>query len=310
MLTVAIFFQESGALSYPLNKEKYVRHFLQMDAAIRACGARCCIVRHQSSYSGSGHFSQSWEFQNGSVVETGPVRADVVFDKGLFVGDGRIPVLNRQEINDICTDKYKTFQWFPEDCPQTCWVATEAEFEAAIAKLQTPYKVVKPIDGLEARDVCIGTTEELKDRPRNYPLLVQEFIDSRAGIPGIVSGTHDLRLAILNGEIVHSFARVPPPGSAIASTSRGATVQIIEDWQKLPPAVFELADRVEQKMKPYGDRFYSIDLAIAASGRPQIIELNSRPSIWDDRTHPVFAETKRKLAEVLAALGNTHKESL
>ena len=50
MTTIAIFFQEADALSFPLNKEKYMRHFVQLVAAIEALGAEAPIVRHQSTY--------------------------------------------------------------------------------------------------------------------------------------------------------------------------------------------------------------------------------------------------------------------
>ncbi len=303
MTTVGVFFQEAGALAYPFSKQKYIRHISQLGSAIEELGADFRVVRHQSSYLGAGKFDQSWQLINEQVIETGAITADVVFDKGLFVGDGKVPVLNCQEINDICTNKYKTFELFPKYSPQTFLVADVAELDAALAAISGNYKVVKPLDGLEARNVHIGDSKYLKEQEYIYPLLVQEFIDSQAGIPGIIDGVHDFRVAILNGEIVHSLVRTPGPGKLVASVSQGGIMKVVENIDSLPQETWELIEYVEQRMAIYGSRFYGIDMAFV-NGEPKIIELNSRVSIWDDKQHKVFAITKRKLAHFLVSLAS------
>lgn len=306
MTTVAIFFQEPGALDYPLNKEKYLRHIGQLVGAIEALGAAASIVRHQSTYLGSGQFTKSWTLNAGQVTAAGEVQADIVFDKGLFKGDGTVPVLNGPEITDLCTDKYQTFKVFQDFSAQTYWVNSDSELREALSALPGEYRVVKPVDGLEARNVHIGPKEVLEQQGCPYPCLVQEFLDSQEGIPGIVSGVHDFRVALLNGEIVHAFVRTPPPGEFIASVSRGAQLTVVENLECIPPVIMELVATIDDHMAAYGDRFYGIDLALV-QGRPKIIELNSRVSIWDNAQHPVFAHTKEKLAEVLVKLGQTHR---
>ncbi|WP_287357730.1 pyridoxal-dependent decarboxylase [Moorena sp. SIO3B2] len=137
--TVAVFFEEAGTFAYPFTKKKYIRHIAQLGEAIEACGANFRVVRHQSSYLGSGQFSQSWELRDGEVIETGPIKADVIFDKGLFSSDGTIPVLNCQEINEICTNKYKTFQLFSDYSPQTYLVNSQEEFFDALDDIPGQY---------------------------------------------------------------------------------------------------------------------------------------------------------------------------
>ncbi|NEQ59536.1 MAG: ATP-grasp domain-containing protein [Moorea sp. SIO4A1] len=300
MKTVAVFFDEAGTFAYPFTKKKYIRHIAQLGEAIEACGANFRVVRHQSSYLGSGEFAQSWELRDGEVIETGPVKADVIFDKGLFSSDGTIPVLNCQEINEICTNKYKTFQLFSDYSPQTYLVNSQEEFLDALLNIPGQYKVVKPLDGLEARNVHIGDDEFLKKQDCPYPFLVQEFLDSRSGIPGIVNGVHDFRVALLNGEIVHSIVRTPASGKLVASVTEGGEMRVVE-IELIPSTVLDLVEQIEKHMVQYGTRFYGIDLALV-NGQPKIIELNSRVSIWDNQQHQVFASTKRKLAEVLVSL--------
>ena len=234
-------------------------------------------------------------------METGELKVDVIFDKGLFISDGTIPVINCQEINEICTNKYKTFELFSKYCPQTYLVNTEEEFHQALDKLPGKYKVVKPLDGLEGRNISIKESFFLRKKTFTYPVLVQEFIDSSAGIPGIVDSLHDFRIALINEEIVHSIVPIPPPGELIASTSLGATMKVVEDMEMIPETVLSMVAEIDSIMALYGNRFYSIDLALV-NGQGKIIELNSRPSIWDNTQHQVFATTKKKLTKLLISL--------
>lgn len=301
MKIIGVFFEEAEPMAYPLNKEKYFKHFLQLQAAIEECGAIFRILRHQSSYLGNGKFSQSWELQNAGVVETGELKVDVVFDKGLFISDGTIPVINCEEINEICTNKYKTFELFSKYSPQTYLANNEAEFHQGLESIPGKYKVVKPLDGLEGRNISIEESDLLKKKTFTYPVLIQEFLDSSQGIPGIVDTFHDFRVALINEEIVHCIVRIPPAGELIASTSLGATMEVVDDMKMIPEAIFTMVADIDGIMALYGNRFYSIDLAMV-NGQPKIIELNSRPSIWDSNQHQVFATTKKKLAKLLTSL--------
>ncbi|NET39261.1 MAG: ATP-grasp domain-containing protein [Cyanothece sp. SIO1E1] len=300
MKIIAVFFQAAGALAYPLHTEQYIWRFTHLGMAVESYGGQFRIVRHQSSYLGSGHFAHSWALRDGKVIEAGPITANVVFDKGRFMTDGAIPVFNCQEISEICTNKYRTFELFQAYCPQTYRVETEQEFCAALKKLPGSEKVMKPIDGLEGKDVYIGSSEYLQQQQRRYPLLVQEFLDSQEGIPGIVEGIHDFRVAILNGEIVYSLVRIPAPGELVAGMSRGSTMQVV-DTDNIPQVIVKLVAEIDRKLAPYGARFYGIDLALV-KGQPRIIELNSRVGLGDNARHASFKIAKDKLAQVLLSL--------
>ena len=300
MATVAMFFQTPGMYSYPLHTDQYRQRFSELAREIETLGTQFRVVREQSTFLGHGVFRHGWKYGKNGLIPTGIVQADVIFDKGYFISDDSVPVFNSPELSQLCTNKFLTVQTFPGDSPKTEYIATEQEFQVAMRKRGARLKVVKPIDGLGGEGIHIGTAEELQTVYRRYPCLLQEFLDTSSGIPGIIDRPHDLRIAILNGEIVYTVVRIPPANTLVANVSLGASILAIEAHQ-LPVTALELVDRVEQVMSLYGKRFYSIDIAFVDC-RPKIIELNSRVGLGDSDWHPSFAITKRKLAEVLVGI--------
>jgi hypothetical protein len=125
---IAVFFSSSNPLGYPLNKKDYLTAYRELSEEVTALGAEFYVVRGQDSYLGEGSFSNSWQFDGEHVRESGAVVIDALYDKGSFVPDDSLPTLNSRAVNEICTDKWKTYQAFPEFCPRTilvsasCWM--------------------------------------------------------------------------------------------------------------------------------------------------------------------------------------------
>lgn len=303
MKNIAVFFKQPGAKDYPFTKEEYWNSYHELDEVIRKLGSEFYVVRHQDTYVGNGLFSHSWRFKDGELVEFGPVNIDVLYDKGEFQTDNTIPILNGREINEICTDKYKTYELFGAYCPETLQVHSNDEFLQALKSIPGEKKVIKPVDDEEGNGVFIGDDAYIKKCPYEFPLLVQEFLDSTKGIPGIIDGIHDFRVAILNGEIVYAFVRTPPEGSLLANIALGGKMIILEA-SEIPDSIMEVVNGVDSHMKQYGIRFYGIDVAFTPRG-PKIIELNSRLGLHENSRHSVFVLFKQKLAELLVNL-DTH----
>jgi len=297
MKKIAVFFTAPEKKDYPLNKDEYWHAYQELDQEITKAGAEFCIVRSQATYMGEGIFSKSWKYKNNELIENGQVKVDVVYDKGNFITDKKVPVLNNEKVNKVCTDKWLTYQSFLKYCPTTLLASNEKEFLLALNKIASSPKVIKPIDGEEGKNVFIGDNKYLISRPKTYPILVQEFIDSSGGIPGIVEGIHDFRIAIMNGEIVYSFIRTPPTDSFLANVAQGGK-QINVDVEKIPSSALALSADVDAKMSKYGDRFYGIDMALSSTGW-KIIELNSQLGLDENKRHPIFIEVKKKLTKLL-----------
>ncbi len=285
---------------YPFEKRRYRISHGQLADEIARLGGVYWVVSDIKTYQGGGRFSRSWRFQNGDVLQSGPVRADVIFDKGRFTADDFHRVFNSPAISHLCTDKWESYKLFRELSPLTFRARTEPEYRKALAQLPGDYVVVKPVDGLQGKDVFIGPQDTLQSPPIALPAIVQAFLNSEQGIPGIVNGIHDFRITLLNGEVICALVRTPPPGQLVASISRGAALKIIER-SAIPKPLLEIAIHVDDTLAHYGPRLFCVDMVVTADG-PKIIELNSRVALREDEIHPDFVRMKRQLARVLMSL--------
>lgn len=304
MKKVAVYFSATGAMDYPFTKDYYFNNYNQLSEKIREKGGEFYVVRGEDTYLGNGKFSQSWQFQNGKLIETGEIIIDAIYDKGtdsdhfLEVEEG-FPVLNPKYINDVCTDKYKTYELFGEFCPKTILVNSEEELTKAVKEVPSEKKVIKPVDDEEGNGVFIGSEEYiLNGCPHEFPMLVQEFLDSSAGVPGLIEGIHDFRIALLNGEVIFSFLRTPPEGELLANVARGGTLTLV-DPEDIPAEFIEIAKKIDDHLKDYPKRFFGVDLALTPHG-PRIIELNSRLGLLPLPGY-YFDNLIEKLSDVLLA---------
>ncbi|MBT4123961.1 MAG: ATP-grasp domain-containing protein [Candidatus Pacebacteria bacterium] len=299
MKKIAVFFNSPEKMSYPFNKKEYWIAYQELDQEIKKLGAEFYVVRAQETYLGNSKFSKSWQFENNELIETGAIQADVLYQKGDFITDGKITLSNSLELDDICTDKWKTYQLLEKFCPLTLIAQNDREFAKAIDQIKTEKIVIKPQDQEEGRGVYIGNRKYIESVPKEYPILIQEFIDSSMGIPGIVEGIHDFRVAVMNSKILYTFVRTPPQGKLMANIALGGTVKIIEE-QELPKEIKKFIIDVDKKLSQFGDRFYGIDFAYTPQGI-RIIELNSRLGLpYMDTT--LFSNFKKKLTQYLMSL--------
>ena len=299
MKKIVVFFKQPGAKDYPFNKQEYWNAYQELEKEIQLLGAEFYVVRSQGTYLGNGRFAQSWKFEDGDLVESGEVIADIIYDKGEFVSDDTVDVLNSHFINDICTNKWRTYELFPSFCPKTVLVHSEEEFLEELPNLNGDKKVIKPLDDEEGNGVFIGDDDYIKKSPREFPLLVQEFLDSSDGIPGIVEGIHDLRVAIMSGEILFSFVRTPPEGELLANVARGGNLFVLKP-EEIPQEAMDLVYAIDKSFKEYKNRFYGVDIAFTPDG-PKIIELNSRLGLQENERHEVFVSMKKALAKLLVS---------
>lgn len=299
---IAVFFTNPEPWGYPFTKEEYWTSYQELSTEVWSQGAEFYITRGQDTYTGNGNFIKSWRIVNGSLEESGPLSVDVIYDKGSFITDKTIPILNSEEINDICTDKWKTYQMFTHLFPSTVKVTDQNQLIPSCNLMKTEMIVIKPVDGEEGKDVFIGKKHEMAEIRVTKPVLVQEFLDSSAGILGITEGIHDFRIALLNGEIVYSFLRTPPPNSLMANISLGGSVKIFQPHE-IPTEFKDVAYEVDSKLSQFGRRLYGVDMALTPQGI-KIIELNSRLGLQKNERHEVFASYKKKLAKMLIDMAN------
>ncbi len=302
MKKIAVFFKLPGAKDEPLSKPDYWTAYSELSETISARGAQMYITRGQSTYLGNGLFSRSWVIEEGNLRETGPVTVEVIFDKGRFNSDGTIPVFNNKKIQDYCDDKWMMYQHLSHHCPKTFYAENSTQLQPIISQISTEYVVFKPRVGAGGDGVVIEkkayfshTSLSLK-----FPAIISEFIDTSDGIPGIVEGMHDLRVAIFDGELLYSYVRTPPNGSLLANVAKGGTFAMV-NIKRLPQEILNIITSIDTEIKDVGHRFYTVDFGWTSEG-PKIIEMNSFIGLLPNKDGAVFKLLKEKLVSVFMAL--------
>lgn len=298
---VGAFLTGSDINEHPLDEQTYQTSYFELSQEIAKKGGSMVVVRGQASYQGNGVFSHAWKMIAPNVfTELSETKVDVIFNKGKFQNDGTVPQFNNKQLAEICSDKQKTYEYFSEYSPQTWYVDTKEKYHSVLSGLTDKMVVCKPPDGYEGIGVKIGKADELVQQEPSLPLLVQTFLDTSAGIPGIVDGYHDLRVAVFDGEILYSYVRTPPPGKLTANVAQGGTFFMLE-LERIPQSVIEIVREIDKKVAFVGPRFYSVDFAVTPDG-PKIIEMNSSLGLLPNADAPVFRTLKEKLAATFEQL--------
>ncbi|MCG8562808.1 MAG: hypothetical protein MI824_23665 [Hyphomicrobiales bacterium] len=300
MKTIVVFFEQPGAWGYPFDKSEYFNSHCQLSAEIEALGGAYVIARGQDTYDGDGRFSRSWRIRDRDVVETGSVAGDVIYDKGDIEAGTFRPVFNCPEVTQLCRDKWESHRLLEEVSPETCLVRDRSELADALGEIDGDMKVVKPVRGYEGHGVVIGPEPELLAHDMVYPVLVQAFLETSNGIPGIVEGIHDFRVTLLNGEVMYAFVRTPPPGGLMAGIAHGGRLDVVAT-DCIPAVFLDVARFADARMAAHGPRFFTVDMALTPQG-VKVIEVNSRVGLQENARHPVFAHLKKALAKVLMSL--------
>lgn len=297
---IGVFFDDPGYDDYPFDHEEYVTAYHEIAALIHERGGKFHIVRSLATFLGGNRFKGHWAFDGKTFVrDDGEIDLDLVYDKGYFVGDADTRLLNDAEMNRVCVDKRETIRMFPDISPKTTEVTDKEGLERALEHWPSATIVAKPVDGAEAKGVVIGTKAEVLAAPHEYPLLVQQFVDTSGGIPGIVEGVCDLRTIMIDGEVALTYARGAKPGSLISNVSKGGR-EIEVAPEKRPPEAIRIAKDIDDAFKALSKhRVFSADLAPDRDGKWYLIELNSKPGLSVRATGPTYPRYQELLVNAL-----------
>jgi len=288
-------------MGYPFDKEQYFEIYKEIISSIESRNIRVFIVRGKS-YKGNGRFAKGWYFVNGILrPSSGKVRADLIFnrdDKNTIPRIDDCRVINHPDFDELCVDKLKTFFSFPDISPKTAAVHSFGSYRACIRGWgirDDALVVLKKNFGTEGRGIFILPAREvMKSLYDDWSdILLQEFLDSSVGIPGIVRGLHDLRVTVINGMPINSFLRVPKQGSYLANVAQGGTGRSIP-LARIPKAAIQLVTRINKEVEKYFPAIYAIDFVRTTSGY-KLIELNSRPGVQ----HPDWSSSYKTFNRAL-----------
>jgi glutathione synthase/RimK-type ligase-like ATP-grasp enzyme len=303
-MNIGVFFEGEELLGFPLDHPLFKDLYFSLFKDLFKLKVNLYLIRGRKQYLGNSIFKEAYLFDgNKSFIKKNQVKIDLLYDKGdcwgfLDLNDGKINIFNHPKIIEICTDKWKTYEYFGEFCPKTYLVEQKENLEEALERIKTKLKVIKPLNLGGGKGIKIGLKKDLLPEKYEYPLLVQEFFDTSAGIPNITESYHDFRVYVVSGKPMLVLLRTPQEGSLIANVSLGGTQKYF-DPQVIPKEAMEIIDYVDFEFSQYGERFYSIDLAYS-NNKWKIIEINARPGMSKKLgAKDVFKKLRKALVETL-----------
>jgi hypothetical protein len=296
---IAAFFDAPKLDDYPFDDDLYRTNYKQLGKLCAEEGAEFWVVRAQESFLGSNTFSHGWKFDGewfAHVDET--VEMDLIWNKGYLKSDKTTRVINNPALDELATDKWKTYEMFSLQHSPSRLLQTMEDWKKAQKELQSDVLVVKPLTGFGGDGVIIAARSELQNINPPLPGIAQEFVDTSGGIPGIVDGKHDLRVIMINDAIGVSYIRTPPEGGMKANISLGGRV-IEVDITKLPHEALDMIHAIDKKLRKFKNRFYTIDMGRDVSGRWCVFELNSKPGFQPMEKGESFELFFHKLVDFL-----------
>ena len=224
-------------------------------------------------------------YWNGSEWEkVKDVRLDGAFDKFPFNDETEevkeklnedLPVVNDFELEKFCKDKLRSAERLPEYFPDT---ASQEFLNDMIEEYEKV--VVKPRFGHGGEDVNIVKSRKDLELDENVEYVVQEFVEaSEVPIPGVSGKQHDLRVVFVNNEPVYTYVRMPEEEEGVSNVAKQGSITYI-DLEDVPDEVMEAAREISEELEGYRPCLFSVDFIVSQSGRPYVLELNSKPGMY------------------------------
>ena len=204
-------------------------------------------------------------------------------------------------LDRVCVDKRETVAMFPDLSPKTTEVKNRKQLEHAMKAWTAPMAVAKPVDGAEAKGVVIGSPNEIIASEHEFPVIIQQYVDTSGGIPGIIDGVGDLRTILIDGEVALTYARRAKAGTLISNVSKGgAEIEVLPENR--PADAMAIVRAVDERFKPLSKhRVFCVDLGRDADGKWYIIELNSKPGLSPRDYGATYPRYQDMLIDVLVS---------
>lgn len=293
----------------PFNKEWKNKDYAEYTELLREKDVRVVCGEYRWYSNGKMRKAFRWNGDKWEKIEN--IEIDGVYD--LFRHDrekyglkkqmqDEVKVLNDPEVAELCQDKLKTYREFKNMMSET-EKASENNIRDMLSRNNKV--VLKPRYGSGGHGIKKAETFSDIENCDLKDYLVQEFIDTEGIEEFGVDGPHDLRMLLVNGELINSYIRTPDNGFR-SNVDQGGHVEYV-DIENLPESAKDIASSVVKKMEDYRPYVISVDVMFDSENRPHLVELNSQPGIFVNRpaTSKEKEEPARKaLVELIADMVN------
>ena len=244
-------------------------------------------------------FDKKWE-------KTGKQKVDIIMDKTIYSKASYIKmskvkgikIMNDPRFKDLIVDKYLTYKEFSKYIPKTVLINNKSDYKKALKSLKTKKIVLKERRGFGGAGLYIRNRNNPPKIRKGY--VAQEFVDTSSGVAGVIKDVHDLRLFIFNGKILYHYLRIPEKG-LVCNLARGGLV-VNFPKTKLPKKAIKLSRKIDNKLRKFKPRFYTLDFLIGKK-YIWIIELNHAPAMYHAR-----GEAKKARISLFKAFFNELKK--
>jgi glutathione synthase/RimK-type ligase-like ATP-grasp enzyme len=217
-------------------------------------------------------------------------KKELISEKYLFI--------NNLSFTKILDDKLVTSLIFSKWSKKSWLVNNEEKLRRILPKIKSYNLVIKPISESGGKNVQFLNKDNVTEKAvLDRDCLVQEFIDSSSGVPGIKTSNsmHDLRLVFVNEKLIYSYIREPEEGSFLANLAQGGTLHIVPE-EKIPISLKPIINYAHSVFETFADKVYCIDFMFDENERPWIVELNSMPGLYfTSQEKPYMEELYKEL---------------
>jgi glutathione synthase/RimK-type ligase-like ATP-grasp enzyme len=306
---LAIFCRTLDKGGDPFTNDYYWNAYQDLMLCVKERGVAAYLVT-QGSYLGGGVFAEAFTVESKTSLENMTrhenVHVDVVVNRAEFYADD-VLIINDPYVHKIATNKVEMYKIFPEFQPTSVICTDMDAVKQAFQDLPGDMIVVKEPESYGGYDVYIGKKDEIYPIvPEHYPLLVQEFLDTSIGIPGYITGVHDIRITVCGGTIVGYNARKAKPGMYHSNVAQGGTLEYF-DVSEIPNEVVEAVHAIDQKFIDH-PRYYSTDFVNSPKGW-KMLELNALLAFIPLTNGPHAAKIIYALADYLSDVAKNYQPS-
>lgn len=284
-----------------------------------------------------GECRAAWVYDRAWKRVQTPMRTHIIFNKFSLNEDAhkkagallishpdKIILFHDQYTRSILDDKLKTYQAFPEYAVPTVAVRSlsPADMQVAHEKLTRLIRtqsnprdfssviLLKDRFGAGGMNIFkIKDANQIADIQKSSPkiqFILQPFIEASGFHFGKAARTIDLRVIIINGEIVQSYIRIAKKDEFRANAKQGGSIQYIPT-KDIPDDVRTMVWSIYKRL-PHARSMYALDFIKSKTGRLYFIEGNSTPGLnWFNATDEKYVkELVRLIVQEIKSLALSH----
>lgn len=236
-------------------------------------------------------WKQIFDFKADFILDKSPLTKRYESYKRYF--SKKHMILNPHFIDELCSDKLKTYNMFKVFVPLSIKVNNKKELLKQLKNIRTEKIVLKPEYGSSAEGVRILDRHKVIGNPPKIKknTILQEFVEcKKTNRFRFHYGVYDLRVVLSQGKVIDSYFRVSKMGILTSNVSTGGKVVFIHK-NKIPKQVLKDIKKVESKLKHYNPRLYTMDFVIDKNNKVWLIEMNSKPGFF---FYSEYAKHKRQ----------------